>query len=305
MPPAYGEFSRRIHVLIEDLIKLRTFVEAALDFPEDDIDSISNSSIAADLNILLAKLDSLLTGAQQGNLIREGIRVVIAGPPNVGKSSLLNALSGTETAIVTAIPGTTRDILHREIQIDGMPLQIIDTAGLRYSDDLVEREGVRRAQEQIGKADIVLWLSDDSPSTDPSEFDLTMLPSNIPAIMVRNKIDLSGHQPGLNQTSHGTEIAISARNGAGIDSLRHHLKQVTGYQEMTEGVFLARRRHLDALLCTKEALTQAQYTLKSGNNPEITAEEIRLAQNFLGEITGEFTPDDLLGRIFADFCVGK
>lgn len=300
-----GEFSRRIHSLVENLIDLRTFVEAALDFPEEEVDFIANSGIAANLDELMAELDALLRGARQGCLIREGIQIVIAGPPNVGKSSLLNALSGTDSAIVTAVPGTTRDLLHREIQIDGLPLHIIDTAGLRHSDDLVEIEGIRRAQDQIEKADVVLWLSDDSSNTDTSEFEFNKRSDHIPVILVRNKIDLSGRQPGLTKTSHGTEIAISAREGTGLDSLRTHLKQVAGYQEKAEGIFLARRRHLDALANAREALTRAHNDLKTSNTSELAAEEMRLAQKALSEITGEFTSDDLLGRIFSSFCLGK
>ncbi len=300
-----GEFSRRIHSLVENLIDLRTFVEAALDFPEEEVDFIANSGIAANLDELMAELDALLRGARQGCLIREGIQIVIAGPPNVGKSSLLNALSGTDSAIVTAVPGTTRDLLHREIQIDGLPLHIIDTAGLRQSDDLVEIEGIRRAQDQIEKADVVLWLSDDSSNTDTSEFEFNKRSDHIPVILVRNKIDLSGRQPGLTKTSHGTEIAISAREGTGLDSLCTHLKQVAGYQEKAEGIFLARRRHLDALANAREALTRAHNDLKTSNTSELAAEEMRLAQKALSEITGEFTSDDLLGRIFSSFCLGK
>jgi len=300
-----GEFSRHIHGLVESLINLRTLIEAALDFPEDEIDDITNSTIAADLNKLRTDLDALQKGAHQGNLIREGIQIVIAGPPNVGKSSLLNALSGTESAIVTPVPGTTRDLLHREIQIDGLAVHVIDTAGLRYSDDLVEREGIRRAQDQIEKADMVLWLSDDSHNIDPSALALTKVPDHIHVIFVRNKIDLSGRQPGLYQTPQGTEIAISASEGTGLDYLRSHLKQVVGYQERDEGIFLARRRHLNALARAQEALTLAQKNLNIGNDTEIAAEEMRIAQRALSEITGEFSSDDLLDRIFASFCLGK
>lgn len=300
-----GEFSRRIHGLVEDLIHLRVFVEAALDFPEEEIDFIADSSIAADLDQLLARLDALLGGAHQGCLIREGIQVVIAGPPNVGKSSLLNALAGKDAAIVTPIPGTTRDLLHQEIQIDGLPLHIIDTAGLRHSENLVEMEGIRRARNQIAKADAVLWLSDDSQDSDDLEFEPTEWPDQIPVTRVRNKIDLSGRQPGRSQTTSGTEIAISAREGTGLDSLRAHLKQIAGYQEKVEGVFLARRRHLDALTHAREAICLASTTLRAKHTPELTAEELRLAQQALGEITGEFTSEDLLAKIFSSFCVGK
>jgi len=300
-----GELSRRVHALVEELIHLRTFVEAALDFPDEEIDFIADSSVAADLENLLDRLDALQGGARQGCLVREGIQVVIAGPPNVGKSSLLNALSGTEAAIVTAVPGTTRDLLHREIQIDGLPLHIIDTAGLRHSDDLVEREGIRRARDQIEEADAILWLYDDSRAPDDLEFDPAQLPRQIPLTLVRNKIDLSGRPPGRTQTWRGTEIAISARDGTGLDALRAHLKQIAGYQETTEGAFLARRRHLDALGRAQDALRQARTALQATGSAELTAEDLRLAQQALGEITGEVTSDELLGRIFSSFCIGK
>ncbi len=299
-----GELSRRVHALVEELIHLRTFVEAALDFPDEEIDFIADSSVAADLENLLGRLDALQGGARQGCLVREGIQVVIAGPPNVGKSSLLNALSGTEAAIVTAVPGTTRDLLHREIQIDGLPLHIIDTAGLRHSDDLVEREGIRRARDQIEEADAILWLFDDSRAPDDLEFDPAQLPRQVPLTLVRNKIDLSGRPPGRTQTWRGTEIAISARDGTGLDALRAHLKQIAGYQETTEGAFLARRRHLDALGRAQDALRQARTALQATGSDELTAEYIRHAQQALGEITGEVTSDELLGRIFSSFCIG-
>lgn len=300
-----GELSRRVHALVEEVIHLRTFVEAALDFPDEEIDFIADSSVAADLENLLGRLDALQGGARQGCLVREGIQVVIAGPPNVGKSSLLNALSGTDAAIVTAVPGTTRDLLHREIQIDGLPLHIIDTAGLRHSDDLVEREGIRRARDQIEEADAILWLFDDSRAPDDLEFDPAQLPRQVPLTLVRNKIDLSGRPPGRTQTWRGTEIAISARDGTGLDALRAHLKQIAGYQETTEGAFLARRRHLDALGRAQDALRQARTALQATGSAELTAEDLRLAQQALGEITGEVTSDELLGRIFSSFCIGK
>jgi tRNA modification GTPase len=304
-----GEFSRRIQELVEELIHLRAFVEAALDFPEEEIDFMANSSIAADLEKLVVHLDKLLAGARQGCLIREGIQVVIAGPPNVGKSSLLNALAGSNAAIVTAIPGTTRDLLHQHLQIDGLPLHIIDTAGLRHSDHPVEMEGIRRARDQIAKADAILWLSDDSQDPAGHDFEPTELPTpatgQIPVTWVRNKIDLSGRPPGLTQTTRGAEIAISAREGRGLDSLRAHLKHIAGYQEQLEGAFLARRRHLDALTRAREALCLARTALWADNAAELTAEELRITQQALGEITGEFTSEDLLGKIFASFCVGK
>jgi tRNA modification GTPase len=239
--------------------------------------------------------------------VREGIRVVIAGPPNVGKSSLLNALTGSEAAIVTPIPGTTRDLLHQEIQIDGLPLHITDTAGLRHAPDLVEREGIRRARDQIASADAILWLIDDSHGIDEQEPHPQGqgLPMNAHLILIRNKIDLSGRPPGLTRLPDHLEVALSALDGTGLNTLRTALKEIAGYRESTEGTFLARRRHLDALHKAQIAIQQARAMLKGKGGAEFIAEELRLAHRALGEITGEFTPDDLLERIFSSFCIGK
>jgi tRNA modification GTPase len=300
-----GEFSNRIEALVEDLIRLRTFVEAAMDFPDEEIDFIADSSVRADLDSLLGQLDGVLASARQGRLIREGLNLVIAGPPNAGKSSLLNALSGTETAIVTEIPGTTRDLLREEIQIDGMPLHIVDTAGLRHSDDPVEREGIRRARDQIGRADRVLWVFDDSADPRHASYDDGLLPKQVPTTFVRNKIDVTGTAPGVRETPDGPEVAVSARDGSGLNLLRGHLKSVAGLQDSTQGVFLARRRHLDALNRSREQLNRAKETLLHSWSGELAAEDLRLAQQALGEITGAFSSDDLLGRIFSSFCIGK
>lgn len=300
-----GDFSRQVCVLVEGLINLRTFVEAVLDFPDEEIDLIDTANIVKDLEQILGHLNRLLVGARQGSLMREGIVVVIAGSPNAGKSSLLNALSGTDAAIVTEVPGTTRDLLHRDIQIDGLPVHLIDTAGFRHSVDLVELEGIRRARDQIHMADAVLWLCDDSLDPQALEYDPADLPKQIPITMVRNKIDLSGRPPGICNSPQGAEIAISARLGTGLDYLRSHLKEVAGFVDMTEGVFLARRRHIEALGRAQKNLLAARRCLQELGFPDIIAEELRLAQQSLGEITGKFTSEDLLERIFSSFCIGK
>jgi len=300
-----GDFSRQIYSLVDNLTRLRAFLEATLDFPDEEIDFIADANIHADIQRLLHRLDELLAGAKQGCLIREGIQVVIAGPPNVGKSSLLNALSGSDAAIVTSIPGTTRDLLHREIQIDGLPLRIIDTAGLRPSEDPIEQEGMRRTRNQLADADVILWLCDDSRVSAGMEGNSAPPLGPVPLILIRNKIDLSGRPPGIIKSARGIEISISAKEGPGLDSLRVHLKELAGYHEDTEGVFLARRRHLDSLARAREALFRAGNTLDTAHSAEFAAEELRLAQQALGEITGEVSTEDLLERIFSSFCIGK
>jgi tRNA modification GTPase len=302
-----GDLSRRISALVEEMIHLRTYIEATLDFPDEEIDDHADGIIIRDIDSLLARLEAIQSSARQGYLVREGIRVVIAGPPNVGKSSLLNALTGSEAAIVTPIPGTTRDLLHQEIQIDGLPLHITDTAGLRHAPDLVEREGIRRARDQIASADAILWLIDDSHGIDEQEPHPQGqgLPMNAHLILIRNKIDLSGRPPGLTRLPDHLEVALSALDGTGLNTLRTALKEIAGYRESTEGTFLARRRHLDALHKAQIAIQQARAMLQGNGAAEFIAEELRLGHRALGEITGEFTPDDLLERIFSSFCIGK
>lgn len=302
-----GEFSRRLQALTEEIVRLRTYLEACLDFPEEEIAILADSTFGAGVSALAAQLEALLDNAEQGCLVREGIRVVIAGPPNVGKSSLLNALTDSEAAIVTAIPGTTRDLVHREIQIDGLPLHLTDTAGLHASSDLVEQEGIRRAREQIAVADAILWLTDDSRVPDaqafnPASFGLT---TQAPIVLIRNKIDLSGRTPGLTGMSQRTEIALSARDGIGIGVLRQHLKELAGYQASSEGTFMARRRHVNALNRALAAIHDAVDNLHQQRAGEFTAEDLRIAHHAMGEITGEFTTEDLLERIFTSFCIGK
>ncbi|MBO8086523.1 MAG: tRNA uridine-5-carboxymethylaminomethyl(34) synthesis GTPase MnmE [Marichromatium sp.] len=298
-----GAFSRRIEALVERLVRLRTYLEATLDFSEEEIDPGDASRIAADLAELIAMTRTVLGEAHQGCRIREGLSVVIAGAPNAGKSSLLNALSGADTAIVTDIPGTTRDLLHSDIQIDGLPLRIIDTAGIRNSDDPVEREGVRRAREQLGRADLVLWVYDATQGPDTET--AASLPEGVRVTRLRNKIDLTGAEPGIDEAEGATEIALSLREGRGLELLREHLKAVAGVGARPEGAFTARRRHLDALRQGLAALESAARAQAAGVGAELVAEELHLAQRALGEITGRFTSEDLLGRIFSSFCIGK
>ncbi|TCT20128.1 tRNA uridine-5-carboxymethylaminomethyl(34) synthesis GTPase MnmE [Thiobaca trueperi] len=298
-----GVFSRRIETLIEHLIQLRMYIEATLDFPDEDIDDASASAVTEDLRQIIEMTRQIMAEAHQGQVIREGLAVVIAGPPNAGKSTLLNALSGTDAAIVTPIPGTTRDLLKLDIQIDGLPIRIIDTAGIRHSEDPVEQEGVRRARAQLVEADLVLWI--DETAEGPDESIRNDLPADCPIIRVRNKIDLLGLTPQCSETDAGTEIALSAATGAGLDLLRAHLKTRAGLGATPEGAFIARRRHLDALNRGWRHLQAAQHNLAHGAGAELVADELFQAQNVFGEITGQFTPDDLLGRIFSSFCIGK
>lgn len=300
-----GEFSRRVHALVEGLTRLRLYVEAAIDFPEDEIDFLADERVIQELDMLEHDIRQLQESARQGCLLHDGMTVVLAGPPNAGKSSLLNALAQSETAIVSPIPGTTRDVLRERIHINGMPLHIVDTAGLRESRDAIESEGIRRAREQMERADRVLLVLDDtvggSQPVDVEKF----LPPNLPRSVIRNKIDLSRRAPGITKISGSVEIALSAKTGAGLDVLRQHLKESMGFQPAGEGTFIARRRHLDAIRRAQEHLAQGKVQLKESRAGELLAEELRLAQQALSEITGEFTPEDLLGRIFSSFCIGK
>lgn len=296
-----GVFSRRIHALVEELIALRMSIEAALDFPDEELDLASAARLAEQLDRLVAGTRDLVADAHQGQIIREGLNVVIAGPPNAGKSSLLNALSRTDAAIVTPLPGTTRDLLERDIQIDGLPLRIVDTAGIRDSDDLIEQEGIRRARERIAKADLVLWIYDGSA---PGE-DGQAAPVDRPLTRIRNKIDLIGAEPAILDSGGAPDISLSVATGAGLDLLRDHLKQRAGLTATSEGQFIARRRHTDALDRALSALARARDQLQRNTGAELVAEELYQAQRIYGEITGDFCNDDLLGRIFSSFCIGK
>ncbi|AGB84761.1 tRNA modification GTPase MnmE [Serratia rubidaea] len=305
-----GAFSSRIHQLVEALTNLRIYVEAAIDFPDEEIDFLSDGKIEAQLNAVIGDLDQVRAEARQGSLLREGMKVVIAGRPNAGKSSLLNALAGREAAIVTDIAGTTRDVLREHIHIDGMPLHIIDTAGLREASDEVERIGIERAWSEIEQADRVLFMVDGTTTgaTEPAEIwpeFMARLPDTLPITVVRNKADITGEAQGITEVNGHSLIRLSARTGDGIEVLRDHLKQSMGFTSNMEGGFLARRRHLQALELAAQHLLQGHEQLVSAYAGELLAEELRQAQLALSEITGEFTSDDLLGRIFSSFCIGK
>ncbi len=302
-----GEFSHRIQALVEALIELRVYVEAAIDFPEEEVDFLAEPEVGQRLTALEQAFDAVQGAARQGRLLREGMTLVIAGRPNAGKSSLLNALAGRESAIVTEIPGTTRDLLREHVQIDGMPLHLIDTAGLRETADVVEREGVKRAWAEIERADRILLVIDDREGlAEEDRGILARLPEGVPVTLVYNKIDLTGRSPGPAEGEDDRPaLGLSARTGAGLDALREHLKAVMGYAGAEEDGFIARRRHLDALARARAHLDAGREALRSQRAGELLAEELRLAQQALGEITGEFTPDDLLGRIFSTFCIGK
>ncbi len=300
-----GEFSARINELVEKTTELRMYVESAIDFPEEEIDFLADGQVQERLDKIITALASVMLSAHQGALLKEGMTVVIAGPPNAGKSSLHNQLAGQESAIVTDIAGTTRDVLREQINLDGMPLHIIDTAGLRESDDVVEQEGIRRAWYEIEQADRLLLLVDDAKGiTSDEQTILDRLPKSLPLTVIRNKADLSGNTPAIIEGELGKEIRLSAKKGEGIELLREHLKQSIGYQGVGEGAFMARRRHLDALERAAENLQTGDQLLQQGSG-ELLAEELRRAQQALGEITGEVTSDDLLGKIFSSFCIGK
>jgi len=300
-----GAFSQRIHQLVGDLTELRTYVEAALDFSEEEIDLLSDQKVGAHLRHLIDQTAKVHQSARSGRLLRDGLYLVIAGRPNAGKSSLLNALTGREAAIVTEIPGTTRDLLRERILIDGIPLHLADTAGLREDAEAIEAEGIRRARAEIEQADHILWVFDDQADPQHLAFDRSDLPPGIPCTLVRNKVDRTGRPAGKFDTPDGVEIAVSAKHGEGIDELKAHLKRSAGYQGPQEGEFIARRRHIDAIERASKHLLAGETTLHSGLPPELLAEDLRQAQKALGEITGELTSDDLLGEIFSSFCIGK
>ena len=299
-----GGFSNRINDLNQALVNLRMYIEAALDFPEEEIDFLADETLFAQITDLQTQINDLLARTSQGVLLREGMRVVIVGRPNAGKSSLLNQLADEQRAIVTDIPGTTRDVLQAEIQIDGLPIHIIDTAGLRNSPDPVEAEGIRRAWEEIDRADAIILLIDDQIGlTDADRQLLSALPAK-PVITLHNKIDLTARNPGWIDQQERI-LAISAKHDQGLDLLRATLKDLVGYQQQDEGQFIARRRHLDALERAQAEIQQAKIALTDLAAGELAAESLRRAQAALEEITGRFTADDLLGEIFSSFCIGK
>jgi len=307
-----GAFSAKIDHLLSLVIKLRVYVEAAIDFPEEEIDFIGDGLVSSKLQHIIQALDEVKQQAKQGSLIREGMKLVIAGKPNAGKSSLLNALSGQESAIVTSIEGTTRDVLREHIQIDGMPLHIVDTAGLRDSDDIVEQEGIRRAREEIKSADRILLLIDANKGPlDDNDIRNLLAENNeehlqkTPLTIIRNKCDLCDLDPGIDNSGKYAVVSISAKLGTGINLLKEHLKAEMGYKPEEEGQFSARRRHLQSLDQAQRFLDAGQQQLLDCGAGELLAEDLRQCQNALGEITGAMTSDELLGEIFSNFCIGK
>jgi len=310
-----GDFSNRIHELVEKVIYLRIYVEACIDFPEEEIDFLNDIKISKQTEDISTFLNKLLKNAEQGSLLREGMKVVIAGKPNAGKSSLLNALAEKDTAIVTDIEGTTRDILTEQINIDGLPIHIVDTAGLREAKDQVEKIGIERAAKEIENADRILLVVDASKQQKiiniEKEIRRFISPDiELPPItLIRNKIDLVAQPPSIQQiATHELDIpaiALSAKNGNGLDLLKQHLKAVIGFDAAESGTFMARRRHIDALKRAETHIIEGFYQLKTYAAGELLAEELKLAQDCLNEITGEFTSDDLLGKIFTSFCIGK
>lgn len=305
-----GAFSQVVHRLVEQTINLRMLVEATLDFPEEEIDFLEKSNARGQLAGIVESLEHVFRQAAQGALLREGLNVVLVGQPNVGKSSLLNALAGAEVAIVTPIAGTTRDKVSETIQIEGIPLNIIDTAGIRAIDegiDVVERIGIERTWGEVGKADVILHLLD--ANLGPSVADeaiVAAFPEGVPVLRIWNKIDLSGHRAAVEGAADATHIYLSANEKTGIDLLRAELLRIAGWQQTGESLYLARERHLIALRAARTHLDMAgQHAAQDDQSLDLFAEELRLAQDQLSSITGEFTPDDLLGVIFSRFCIGK
>lgn len=295
-----GDFSAAIHALVNELVRLRMLVEAMLDFPEEDIDLVDTSLRDTLLQTIQVKLQQTMLSAKQGSLLREGAHVALVGRPNVGKSSLLNCLSGEEVALVSDVPGTTRDVIRQAIQIRGVPLHIMDTAGLRMSQDVVENMGIARTHQTVQRADLILLLLEaDKGYSDEDSVILSGFPPDIPHLLVFNKADLLGD---INISSQTDCIYISAKTGEGIEALRDQMLRLIGWRSQEGGTFIARARHLSALCSAQSHLDQASAVL---NQPELFAEELRLTQQALNSITGEFTADNLLGEIFSRFCIGK
>lgn len=300
-----GDFSAAVLALNEEVTELRSWVEAAIDFPDEDIDFLSDADLARRVEGVAASFQRLEEATRQGCLLREGLNVVIAGRPNAGKSSLLNALAGYDAAIVTPVPGTTRDLIREQLDIDGLPIHVVDTAGLRATTDVVEAQGVSRAQAELARADHALVVLDATADDAASrEALLGELPAGLSRTLVRNKIDLTGEPSGLVPGTIDL-VQVSALTGAGLPELRQLLRAVAGYQPAGEGSFTARRRHLDSLRSAREHFEAACRQLREQQAGELMAEELLQVQNALAEITGEFTSDDLLGRIFSSFCIGK
>lgn len=302
-----GEFSAMIRGLTDAVIELRTYVEAAIDFPEEEIDFLADEQLAGRFQVIRDHFEGVEQSARQGRLLREGMTVVIAGRPNAGKSSLLNRLAGYEAAIVTAIPGTTRDIVRERIDIDGMPLHVLDTAGLRQGGDVVEEEGIRRAKAEMTHADRVLFVVDlaEDPTGLAFREEASQMPADVPVTLIFNKCDLAVGLPVADTLAGPPRITISATTGKGFDVLRAHLKQCMGYQTVDVGTISARQRHQESLARARHYVEEAFRQLQDRRAGELVAEELRGAQQALSEITGEFTTDELLQRIFSSFCIGK
>jgi len=291
-----GEFSRRVDALAEQLVRLRLHVEAAIDFPDEEIDFLSDERLLQRLEACGSAFAELLADAAQGRVLRDGFRIVIVGRPNAGKSSLLNLLSGQDAAIVTEVAGTTRDILREQIDVDGLAVELVDTAGLRENPDRIEAEGIRRAREALASADAILWIRD---ATGDDRGPGQDLPQDVPVTIVHNKVDLTGDRPGYRDGA----IWLSAETGEGLAALRQCIRELAGYEG--EGAFTARRRHIEALEDALGHFVTGRKALEERRAGELLAEELRLAQQALGTITGAVTADDLLGRIFSEFCIGK
>jgi tRNA modification GTPase len=302
----HGEFSTRVEALTEELIGLRIFIEGALDFSDEDVDWLGDAALHERLATLISHLHELLAAAAQGRRLREGLSVALAGQPNVGKSTLLNRLAGADAAIVTEIPGTTRDVLRESVNLDGLPVTLVDTAGLRETDEPVERIGIERAWRAVNEAELVLFLVDDRAGvTDDDRVLLGRLPPVGEVVVVRNKCDLSGQPPERAVREGRVELRLAANTGAGLDALKLEIRRAAGLSATGESTFSARTRHVDALQRALACTSDADKRLREGAAAELAAEDLRLAQRALSEITGAFTTEDLLGRIFSQFCIGK
>ncbi|HLQ86620.1 MAG TPA: tRNA uridine-5-carboxymethylaminomethyl(34) synthesis GTPase MnmE [Salinisphaeraceae bacterium] len=302
-----GRFANQVSALAEALVQLRVYTEAAIDFPDEEVDFLGDGEVQARLEALQQQLRQLQADAERGARLRDGLTVVLAGAPNVGKSSLLNCLAARDSAIVTAVAGTTRDVLREQIDVDGLPLHVVDTAGLRETHDPVEAEGVRRARAELQRADRILLLFDDSQGLQAADRRLLeeLEKTELPVTLVANKIDLSGRAPGAGRLGGRELVKLSATSGAGMQALIAQLKHSAGLEAAATPDFIARRRHLDALQRAAMALQRGHEQLVMAQAGELLAEELRLAHRALGEITGEFTSEDLLGAIFSSFCIGK
>jgi tRNA modification GTPase len=298
-----GEFSAKIHGLLDRLIELRMYIEACLDFPEEDIDFITTGRVEVKLRQLLLDVQKIYQEAKQGHLLREGMTVVLVGQPNVGKSSLINQLAAEEVAIVTSIAGTTRDTIKSEIQIEGVPVHVVDTAGLRETEDEIERVGIARTWRALENANIALLLVDAAHGiTETEKSIIARLPKDLPKVWVHNKIDLASQAPKKEIQADETHIHLSAKSGEGIPLLKSHLLSLMGWHSTSEGIFMARTRHLEAIAQVEVLI---EHALEEMGQAELVAENLRLTQTALASVTGEFTPDDLLGEIFSKFCIGK